>query len=130
MSVAMWSSANEEEDGLVTTTLEEGLGPAPATRTRQRSPRVGHSPLRPTAVVIKPRHLLLCGAGCWHTAVSMRINVCRLWNEVHNVSVLIMGGFHLLFYLRQQEGNNASCIPSKVFELFCDLVLMKAEQMG
>lgn len=43
--------------------------------------------------------------------------------------VLIMGGFYLLFYLRQ-EGNNASCIRSKEFELFYYLVLMKAEQMG
>lgn len=61
--------------------------------------------------------------------VSPGINVCELWNGVHKVLVPITGGFHLLFYLRQ-EGNNASCIRLNEFELFYYLVLMKAEQMG
>lgn len=129
MLVATWSSVSKEENGLVTTALEEGPSPTPATLTRQQLPWVSHSTLCTVVVVITPLHLLPCRAGCWHTAVSPGTNVCELWNEVHKVLVLIMGGFHLLFCLRQ-EGNNASCIWSKEFELFYYLVLMKAEQMG
>lgn len=81
------------------------------------------------AVVITPFHLPPRRAGWQHPAGAPGIHVCELWNEVHKVLVLIMGGFHLLFYLRQ-EGNNASCIRTKEFELFYYLLLMKVEQMG
>lgn len=129
MLVATWFSVSEEEDGLVTTALEDGLGPTPATLARQWLPPVSHGTLCTMAVIIKPLHLMPRQAGCWHTAVSPGINVCELWDEVHKVLVLIKGGFHLLFYLRE-EGNNASCIRSKEFELFYYLLLMKVEQMG
>lgn len=95
------------------------------------------SPSRKTAVAAgESRHPLPRGGGNQTSdllpsahGVSPGINVCELWSGVHKVLVPITGGFHLLFYLRQ-EGNNASCIRLKEFELFYYLVLMKAEQMG
>lgn len=94
----------------------------------------GHSH-KTVATVAESWHPLHRGAGAHssapavHPATISRDSLCNRWNKVHKVLELITGGFLLLFYLRQ-EGNYASCIRSKEFELFYYLVLMKAEQMG
>lgn len=100
-----------------------GPGPTLATLTRQRLLRVSHSTLCTAALALTALQLLCT------QPLSPEISVCRHWNKVHKVLELIMAGFLLLFYLRR-EGNYASCIRSKEFELFYYLVLMKAEQMG
>lgn len=125
MAVATWSSVRgeEEEDGLVRIVLEEGPGPTLATHTRQWLPWVSHGTLCTAALALTAVHLLCT------QPLSPGISLCNHWNKVHKVLELITGGFLLLFYLRQ-EGNYASCIRSKEFELFYYLVLMKAEQMG
>lgn len=133
MSVTMWSSVREEEegeeeeeeDGLVRTVLMEGLGPTLATVTRQQLLWVSHGSLCTAVLALTALHLhLLCTQ-----PLSPGISVCTPWNKVHKVLELIVGGFLLLFYLRQ-EGNYASCIRSEEIELLYYLVLMKAEQMG